>query len=352
MAACGYRLVDLGDGTPPYYYSDTTGEWYYAEADAAAYDYDAAAAAAAHAHDVDVTSHPPLTWTYQAPGTDAAWTHSTVPPIAPPPPPLPSSSYSSAAGDAAVAAYYRRPSTASAAPARPRYSKSPTALHAYQKYAREVDPVPRGYGSETDSADGSGSSDSDDSQADEQEVLEYLDSADGPVVGLTLRERFIWTKRAAKRLTGGVVSNVSNVASALAQKAVPLVQRAGPALSSVKSAVAGLCAPKTEPLPLPICARSERADAAASPSAPTPGVWTDSRLHFRDADGVVYRAANASRKQSVRGGTGAEPPPHGSPQHRLEIHGSPTNGARVSPAHCVPFYDLSPRSLAPPAPPH
>ena len=103
--------------------------------------------------------------------------------------------------------------------------------------------------------------------------------------------------------------------------------KASPVLHSVKSVVTGICSPKTQVLPLPTCARSDRAESGAHAGGASsgPAVWTDNRLHFKDADGVVYRAANASRKQGP-----VAPPPV------LQCSAvSSTNG--------VAFYDLSPR---------
>ena len=96
--------------------------------------------------------------------------------------------------------------------------------------------------------------------------------------------------------------------------AVPLVEKASPLLRSVQSAVSSLALPRSTPAsPLPLCSRRDVNHGDATMAAPAPRVWSDSRMRFTDADGVVYRAAGASRRQARRaavaaGSAGAEAP--------------------------------------------
>ena len=175
MTRCGFRLVDLGDGTPPYYYSDATGDWYYSAASADAY------------------------WPPSTPSRVGSVAHGAVD--------TPTTWGSGDTRGAGANPYRMRRQH------RSRGFTKDVQLDAYRLYEPVVDPVPRGYGSDTDSDDDKCAGTSSESEADEAEVLEYLDKIDGAVVGLSFRERLIWTKRAAKRVTGSVLTNASGIAA-------------------------------------------------------------------------------------------------------------------------------------------
>lgn len=334
MVRLGYRRVHV-PGTPPYWLQDATGEWCYAAEEWATAD-----AATPHeeatwgtveqqqqpwsgnqhatplpqddqyyhsqvleAHDSVELPHPAGTSSWSAPSTPsrARYAHPTYADVG----------YRGSEDDEThrpQRARARGTVSSAAAPSaaglssRPPLSRPRVALYCSSDDA----PVPRGTGSDTDSADepGSSSDSEDDSEVEEAEVLrrlEDLDRRDVVPVGLSLRERIVWGKRAAARVTGDVVSNLSGLASALATHATPLVKKAVPVLHRAKSMVEGLCGagPGGEPGPsLPVYSRSRSAafEAPSSPAAAAQPRSPGNLAHFRDADGVVYRASIASRR--------------------------------------------------------